>query len=390
MQNFFRKVLIFGSVIIKNRAPNQIASICRLSEDVVKICRMYYVRQDNKEFFITRRIKQFLGAFAYHCSLPIVLWRCEAVYVLPSCNTELAPLHFWNRFFHRPIILDYYVSIYEWACLMQNFHLPNSKKGLMYQKLDKIALNSNYLIHYCNAEFQHIAELLGMSQKSFKYFKVPLGTDFHLSVDALKFPNHTTKTIFGWWGSSLPLHGLETIISGFEKLSETRNDFELHLLFINEDGVKKYESRAGTLPSHDWLSVIVGVTSGDGKLQQYINEKISVGFSHFGIGENCEYVYTNKVIEAMSLGRTSIISDCAGNYDYTENLSDYFYVCKSAASDIARAAASVLDNPEGRKLKEDRCKRLFEARYSSDAVSAHFEETLKVIYQDYLQSKTKA
>lgn len=387
-QTFFNKVLIYGSVVIKNRAPNQIASICRLSEDVVKICRMYYVRKDSDSFLILRRLKQLLGAFAYHCSLPVLLWRCEAVYVLPSCNTELAPLYFWNRFFCRPIILDYYVSVYEWACLMQKFCLPESKKGKMYQRLDRIALKSNYLIHYCNAEFQHIADLLGMSHMNFKYFKVPLGTDFHLHVETPQNPSCTPKTVFGWWGSSLPLHGLETIISGFEKVANTRSDFELHLLFLNEEGIKSYESRAGKMPIHDWLTVVTGITSSDGKLQNYINEKIMIGFSHFGIGEHCEYVYTNKVIEAMALGRTCIISDCPGNHDYTDDLSKYFYVCKPDPTEIANAVAAALDDPDSRKIKEEHCKKLFSSRYSSDAVTRNYENTLVKIYSDYCSTLT--
>lgn len=387
---FFEKILIYGSVVIKNRAPAQIGSIFKLSVDVARICRMYYVRDTKSGPSLARLVQKSLGALVYHVSLPSMMWKADAIYVLPSCNTEMGPLAFWNRIFKKPVIIDYYVSVYEWSCLMFNNHHPDSKTGRNYLKWDRLAFHSDYVIHCNRAEWYHIAEVIGFPRRENGFHRVQLGTDFHKQVSAVKLPPRGPKTVFGWWGSSMPLHGLETIIQGFEKLAERRSDFELHLLFLDEPKKKDFERRVGPIPDHPWLVSSIGITSSDGKLQNYINDRVDIGFSHFGRGENCEYVYTNKVIESMSLGRTCLVADCPGNFEYADDLETYFYLCEASAEAIAAAAERAITDPSLRLEKELNCKALFDNKFSSDAVCVHFEETLKAIYQHYLQSKKSA
>lgn len=387
---FFEKVLIYGSVVIKNRAPAQVASIFKLAFDVSRICRMYYVRDTKSKYPLARLIQKSLGSLVFHISLPTVIWKADVIYVLPSCNTEMAPLAFWNRIFKKPVIIDYYVSVFEWSCLMFNNHHPDSKTGRNYLKWDRLAFEANHVIHCNRAEWYHIADVLGFPKRDKDFHRVQLGTDFHKQVSSVKVPPRGGKTIFGWWGSSMPLHGLETIIEGFEKLAERRGDFELHLLFLDEPRKRDYEKRAGAIPNHPWLVSSIGITSSDGKLQNYINDRIDIGFSHFGRGENCEYVYTNKVIESMSLGRTCLVADCPGNYEYADDLETYFYLCKSSPEGIAAAAEMAITDGSLRLEKEANCRTLFEEKFSTDAVTVHFEETLKAIYQTHQQSRKTA
>jgi glycosyltransferase involved in cell wall biosynthesis len=387
---FFQKVLIYGSLVIKNRAPAQIGSIFKLAVDVSRICRTYYVRDTKSKWSLARLIQKSFGSLVFHISLPSLIWKADAIYVLPSCNTEMGPLAFWNRIFKKPVIIDYYVSVFEWSCLMFNNHHPDSKTGRNYLRWDRLAFEADHVIHCNRIEWYHIADVLGFPKRDKEFYCVQLGTDFHKNVRQVKSPPRGEKTIFGWWGSSMPLHGLEIIIEGFEKLAERHCDFELHLLFLDEPRKKDYEKRAGAIPNHPWLISSIGITSSDGKLQNYINDRINIGFSHFGRGENCEYVYTNKVIESMSLGRTCLVADCPGNYEYADDLETYFYLCEASAEGIAAAAEKAITNPSLRLEKEANCEALFKEKFSTDAVAVHFEETLKTIYQSHQQSRKTA
>ena len=380
-RSFYSRVLVIGSVTISNRLPFQIEVLTSLAEDLCKFSRFYLTRDDGPENKIKRFLRKTLGVVAYHLILPVLIWRSQMIYVAPSCNTELEAIAFWSKLFRRKLVVDYYVSIYEWSCFMHKRTDPNSRIGGWLKKCDTLAAEADEVIHCNTTEWHHIREFLELPRREHRFHRVPLGSDFDKAVQTILPPPARTTTVFGWWGSSMPLHGLETIIRGFELLADLRKDFELHLLFLGEPRLRAFEEQHGMrLNQFEWLKVKFDITASDGSLQNYINERVDMGFSHFGTGPSAEYVYTNKVMESMAFGRTSIVSDCPGNYEYGDNIRDLFFVCAPTSEGIRDAAIEAMDNRASRGKKELLCLELFKSQFSSDAVKKRFRAALLEIY----------
>jgi glycosyltransferase involved in cell wall biosynthesis len=179
----------------------------------------------------------------------------------------------------------------------------------------------------------------------------------------------------------MPLHGLQTIYEAFVLLAKERNDFELHLCFWGDIRRKEFEAGKdlGAMP---WLVIHDDLIAADGSLPRFINEKVHIGFSHYGTGPTAEYVYTNKVLECMALGRTALVADLPGNHEYGD-IEKLFFVSPPTVDGLLEAARIVLDQPETRKAKEALCIEEFHRHYSEAAAKRRFQEILETFHDSW-------
>jgi glycosyltransferase involved in cell wall biosynthesis len=113
-----------------------------------------------------------------------------------------------------------------------------------------------------------------------------------------------------------------------------------------------------------WLRVHDKLTLSDGSLPRFVNENADIGFSHFGVGEQAEYVGSNKIIEAMALGRTSIVADTTGNRELP-GIQELFMVCDRTVPALAEKIREVIDQPEVLRDKGSKCRGEFLNSYST-------------------------
>lgn len=378
---FFRKVLVLGSGSVANRAPLLLGELLRKCEDTVRLSRTYFSRSYGAGGRPARLAVKAAAAVIYHTLLPIAIWRSRMVFVLPSNNTEIPVIAFWARLFRRPVLVDYYVSIYEWSCFMQGRGKADSRMGRFLLKADRLAYSANGVIHCNRVEWDHIGDVIGLPHRREGFYHLPLFTNFDQLVGGILPPPEGGPFVFGWWGSSMPLHGLQTIFEAFRLLAAERQDFELHLCFWGE--VRRREFEEGKdLASMPWLKVHDDLIAADGSLPRFINEKVHIGFSHFGTGPSAEFVYTNKVLECMALGRTALVAELPGNTEYGD-LGHFFFPCAPTIEGLVAAARSAMDDGEGRRLREQRCREEFQLRYSEAAAREQFHRILERFHADW-------
>lgn len=384
---FFSRILIVGSVNVSNRTPLLVAELFRRCKNVSRLAKTYFTHTEYPRYSLRWLVIKSFGILAYNFILAIQIQRTQIIFVLPSNNTEIGPIAFWAKVFQKPIILDYYVSVYEWSTQMQKCTDPTSKMGRNMLKWDRIAYQVPYAIHCNNTEWSHIAEVINLPVREKNYYRLPLFTDFEYSLAMANSPTKSRPYIFGWWGSSMPLHGLDTILNGFKLLADKATyDFELHLCFLGIERANKFRSNHPEFNNYTWIHIHYDKISSNGQLQKFINDKVHVGFSHFGTGSSAEYVYTNKILEAMALGKTSIVFDCPGNYEYGD-IHDLFYVCDSTASAICDTAIKIIEDPDLRESKENKCLEHYRSNFSTTASIRQFNAILDNIYTNESASR---
>ena len=373
------KVLVVGSCCIFNRTPNLIAEIARRAQAFKCIQKTYYTHNGSSWFF-ARALLWLFAFLHYQISLPFSVWKANWVFLSASNNPELPAVAFWARAFNKPVLVDYYVSFFEWACLMMRITKPDSRRARKFIRADRLAMAQVGVIHFNRCEIEHICRLLPDVPVPSKLHLIPLFTDFDSWVLEQRSPRAITPVRFVWWGSLMPLHGLETILNAFSEVAKTRSDFELHLCFFAADSAADLLSK---YPRNQfpWLRVQDGLALADGSLPRFVNEFADVGFSHFGTGEQAEYVGSNKIIEAMALGRTSIVADTAGNRELPR-LHELFIVSQRSVDALAETIMGVLERPEVLLEKGGLCRDAFLSTYSERVVRRKFAGVIDEFLED--------
>nr|MCU0749576.1 hypothetical protein [Akkermansiaceae bacterium] len=159
---FFKKVLVVGSGSVANRAPLLVGELLRKCEDTIRISRTYFSRTHGSHPKPLAILIKLAAAVGYHLLLPLSVLRAGMVFLLPSNNTETVVVTFWARLFRKPLLVDYYVSIYEWSCFMQRTIDPKSKRGHWLLKNDRKAYLADGVIHCNRVEWRHIANVIGL------------------------------------------------------------------------------------------------------------------------------------------------------------------------------------------------------------------------------------
>ena len=378
---FFKKVLVVGSGSVANRSPLLLGELLRKCEDTIRLSRTYFSRTSGAHSKPLTLAIKLAAAIGYHVLLPLSVLRAGMIFLLPSNNTESVAVSFWARLFRKPLLVDYYVSIFEWACFMQRTTEAESKQGRWLLKGDRTAYQADGVIHCNRVEWKHIAEVIGLPVRVDGFHHLPLFTNFDQLAQPLRRPAEEGPFVFGWWGSSMPLHGLQTIHEAFRRLAVERTDFELHLCFWGEVRRKEFEE-GKDLAAMPWLVIHDDLIAADGSLPRFINEKVHIGFSHYGTGPSAEYVYTNKVLECMALGRTALVADLPGNREYGD-IERLYFVSPPTVEGLLDAARRVLDNPGERTAKEAMCLEEFHLHYSEAAAKRRFHGILEEFHEDW-------
>lgn len=368
------KVLVVGSNCVPNRTPTFLAELARRASAIRVLQRSYYYSARPSASRWVRALWRLVGSVLYHLELPVAVMRSDWVFLTASNNHEVLALAFWARRFRRPVLVDYYVSFFEWSCLMMKHLDPDSRVAKRYRKSDRVALEQAGVIHFNRCEIDHVVRLIEHPAPPAALEVIPLFSKFDQFAGELRPPRVGGPVRFIWWGSLMPLHGLELVLDAFMELASRRDGFELHLCFLDVSRATELLKRYGA-DRQSWLFVHDRLTMADGSLPRFVNEFGDIGFSHFGTGPQAECVGSNKIIEAMSLGRTSLVADTLGNRELPR-LEELFLVCERSVPALAAKLGEVLDHPEVLLEKGRKCREEFVARYSSVAAERMFADVV--------------
>ena len=203
----------------------------------------------------------------------------------------------------KPIVHFAFISIYDTLVNDRKTIKRNSITAKIIHFIDKLACNiANLVILDSYGEIQYFVQEFNLEKEKFKRL--------NLSADEDKFPPMDVKTtsspfVVLYFGSFIPLHGVEVIINAAKILSDQDIIFRFcgdgQTKTKMQDLTKKYN-----LDNVEFLGFVE---------QSVLSKNIQnsdICFGIFGKGEKAMKVITNKIFQILASQRTLVTMDSNG------------------------------------------------------------------------------
>jgi hypothetical protein len=259
------------------------------------------------------------------------------VVILPAmCNRYAFEFKIAHKL-KKKIITDFYISLYDTHVLDKKpfdnnkIIAPNSSTAKKLMKIDKGSIvNADYTLFLNSTEAKYYLQILDLEFDPQKHLILPICSDERFVCD-LKFYKNKERNVFNicWWGTYIPLHGLEKIIKSAKILKDNYNfNFHLHLFGTNEEKARPYISLVDDLNIADVVSIYNDKTFSNGKLGSFLQEYCDLVLGNFGDSDKAKNVIVNKIIDGVAMkapvlsGESKAPLEFFSEHDifYTENI----------------------------------------------------------------------
>ncbi len=293
---------------------------------------------------------------------------CDLIF-LPSFTHLDVP--FVRRISKKPLVFDplisrYLSKVFDYKAVWK--YSPRALKN--YLKDLRAFKRSDLLLADTLSHKEYYTERFGIDPKKIAVVHVGMHSgDFYQKVPLKK---NESKIIIGFYGSFIPLHGIDKIISA-AKLLEKRNDLEFRL-YGDGTGFEKVQEQ---IKKFELKNVIL-----EGWIEYHaLNEAINsmdICLGIFGDSLKAELVIPNKIYHYAACGKPVITADTKGIKELFENEKDIELIENSAES-LANSIIKLADNPEIReKIGKNACD-LVTTGYNEKMIADEFLNAVKRI-----------
>jgi len=316
----------------------------------------------NRTFFC-RLLFEVLRTFDQILSLPALVIS-DVVYILPMSN-----LRFFERIviriFKKKVIGEFYISVYDTLVNDRKTVKKGSIKALKLLKSDQRFIDICEHVVFLNAsEREYYLAIAERPKAIAKTTLIPLATSLKDKVNSSFANKQRDKVILCWWGTFIPLHGLDKIIESAVYLKKSGLNFSLYLFGTSEDLSKVYREKIEQLDLSDYVSIDNTKNFSDKSLDTFLIENCDIAFGNFGDSEKAKTVMINKIVEAASMTLPVVSQQTKALTEYFKD-NESIYFCESHPQKIAER---VLDITKGKQ------QMLIVAQGSFDLYVKHFSK----------------
>ena len=237
------------------------------------------------------------------------------------------PLFRW-KFKNRIIIIDFFISLYDTLVFDRKYFLDGGFVSKILKRVDEVTLTYADLI------------ICDTSEHS-RYFVRELGADLnkvvvlYLSADSkYYYPRHIDKPIdlknkfiVLYFGSVLPLQGVDVVLNAIDKITEN----DVHFIIIGPVNDAQRAHRLGNVSYINWLAqeqLSVNIAFSDLCLAGHFNGDI----------EKARRVIPGKAYIYEAMNKSMILGENDANRErYPQEYSDVLFVKMGDADELARA-----------------------------------------------------
>ena len=266
--------------------------------------------------------------------------KCEVIIVGFPGHTDVFLAWILAKIFHKKLVFDAFISLYDSRCYDRKDFLPSSWQGKVLWLVDKISctlpdkvlLDTKTHINYFSQEFDIPVD---------KFIRVFVGTDEDIFIPKA----HISKKSFviGFHGSYLPAQGVEYILEAAKLLKDKPVIFSL-LGNGQEYGKIRDTANKLSLTNVKFLS-----KTPYEKLPDFVSQcDIYLG-GHFGLTPKAFRVIPNKVFEAIAMRKPVIIGRSPATEElFTDNI-DCLMVKHGDPSSLVDAIKLLVEDQELRE-----------------------------------------
>lgn len=355
------KVLVIGEVYGSYRAQSLIRGLLEHQSEYVfsRASRAFYSEKQSCEnctfltkakIWINNVFLRALTPFFFLLEISVKALFADIIYLLPM-NLRLFPhVYFFKVIYQKPLIIDLYISIYDTVIDTGKVEELGFLSHWFYSHLDRWGITkSDLLIHHSWCELEHIANLVGVNDINEEKVRIlPLAVEPRSLADLTPSAGEIFRVC--WWGSLIPLHGLDKMIRAIGVLVKENFPIRFDIFAMPSSKIQSYLKLVASLELENAVEIHVDKTFINGKLEPYLVHQCDLALGVFGDSSKAQNAIVNKVVDALALQLPVLTRPSPAINEFLNPETDLF-VCESTPKAIADAVRAIANDPEERKRR---------------------------------------
>lgn len=329
------KVLIYGNVYRDYRSQTLVKILLDSGYHVSLVC---------PDFYLSRSLS--LLKFLYLIELLIKVYFADVVYLAPMNSRFIRSAIWAAKIFRKQLITEMYISIYDTFVRDQKILKgkqiePGSRQAKGMLAKDILALTkSDFIIHTASHELSYWEKLLNIKIAQEKVFIAP---NFNVSqlIHNRKNPDDNFKIC--WWGTFIPLHGLENILQAMKILQAKQLKFSCNLFGIDNESFSKYAEKIKVEQLENCVYLSKDLSFTDNSLPKYLINNCDLALGIFGNTDKAYNAVPNKLVEALSMGIPTLTMNSPALNEFFEPERD-LWTCEADPESMAQAILKIANN----------------------------------------------
>lgn len=269
------------------------------------------------------------------------------IIVLPMSFSPLTVIDIViGKVFRKTLIVDFYISLYDTHVIDRKDVKIGSFKSTYLKWVDQFYFKYADKLMFMNiSEAKRYQSILDYSLPPKKINIVPLCVDLKNECVSTSSDIYRDCKIFNvfWWGTYIPLHGLEKVISAFVELKG--KPIQLYIYGNDSEKSLPYKQLAESVGVTDQVHFCNTISFLKGGLAKKIIEGCDLALGNFGDSPKAKMVLPNKVVDALSLGVPCLtFKTDAAEEVFTHGFDIYF--SNNTPEDIAQEIIEISQNKE--------------------------------------------
>lgn len=343
------RIFLIGNVLGSYRSQNLIKTLLDMEHTVFYLP---FVSAPVSIYFIFRKPLNLILLLLYVLASIYFIAQSKIVFVLAmNFQTRNFIQMFIAKLLRKKIIVDYYISCYD---TLVNDRKTVDKESFSSKVLlikDKLLMNlSDKVIFLNNAEKKYYQDVIDINLPETKNIICPLvvdsKTDFYLKNKKVWKRNKISDDFtICWWGSYIPLHGLDKIIETFTFL--THMPVKLFIFGNNEQASSVYKDKIANLGLSEKVTIKNDFTFNNGKLQYFLENNCDLALGNFGDSRKAKTVLVNKVVDCLAMGLPCLTMKTKASSDLLPD--NTIFYAEPTPEGIAEKIVYIINNPDESK-----------------------------------------
>lgn len=321
-------VLVYGDICSGDyRSLRLIKFLHDSNYCVTQFCPSFY-RRNNKLLAILFWI-ELLSKAAFS----------DVIYMLPMSSRFIKSAFWATKLFNKKLVVEVYISLYDTIIRDRKSFANDSQQAKAYREQDILALTkADYIIHTSEHELNYWQKILGISIDRSKVFIAPVCNANSLSLSRSFMEDGVLRIC--WWGTFIPLHGLDNILEAMKLLKQQKVQFTCNLFGVDKPLFNTYAEKIQLAELEDCVFLRKDLSFADSSLLRYLVDNCDLALGIFGNTDKAYHAIPNKLVEALSRGIPTLTMNSPALKEFFNPKTD-LWTCEPAPESIAESILNI-------------------------------------------------
>jgi glycosyltransferase involved in cell wall biosynthesis len=329
------KVLLYGNTSCRNYRSKILRNFLQDSDICYsQACPGFYRTNKQEHFFSIQKLFILLSWIELFTKAAFA----DVIYLLPM-NARFIKSALWAaNLFNKKLIVEMYISLYDTMVRDREMLDSGSKEARDCKKNDILALTkSDHVIHTAGHELTYWEKILDINIDRKKVLIAPI-CNVSTIINRRSFMQDGVLRIC-WWGTFIPLHGLDNILQAMKILKEREVQFTCNLFGVDTPLFSTYAEKIQLeqLAGHVFLRKDLRFYNDS--LPKYLVDNCDLALGIFGNTDKAHNAVPNKLIEALSMGIPTLTMNSPALKEFF-NPED-LWVCDTSPEAIAESILTI-------------------------------------------------